>query len=97
MEEKWYNHPKFPLKPQWASNKADKNNTSNFNFSWLFIKLWTLDEFEFELTLVADTYIGIGVLITVPYLRITVAIPCPISVDRWFYKHLDRKCEMDEE
>lgn len=77
---KWYNNVTFPLLPVLTIRKANKHSTSVFGFNWLFFRIWTLDSFAFELTLVADTHWGIGITAILPYLRIVVCIPFPESL-----------------
>lgn len=87
----WYNNPKFPLIPEFTSNKGNEYNTSRWSFQWLFIKLWIIDSFQFELAFNIDpTHWGIGITAMVPYLRIVLCIPVPYEVELWVMKHLWR-------
>lgn len=89
---KWYNHPNFPLIPIWDTRPEDEYNTSSWSFSWLFIKLWTLDSFEFEVAFNFDpTHWGIGVTAIVPYLRIVLCIPFPQKFHIWWWKNMCRR------
>ena len=58
-KEKWYNRNIFPLVPVITIKKADEHNTNGFTFRWLFFTFWSLDAFQFELSL---TLILIGEL-----------------------------------
>lgn len=88
----WYNHPDFPLIPQFGySLPEDDWNTSSWYFNWLGFKLWDLDHFAFEISLNIDTHWGIAVCAIVPYNRIIVGIPCPWVIEKWVNKHLVRK------
>lgn len=88
---RWYNNPNFPLIPIWWTRPADEYNTSSWSFSWLFIKLWSLDSFQFELAFNFDpTHWGLGVTAIVPYIRIVVCIPFPLRVHMWWFKYLHR-------
>lgn len=88
---KWYTNYTFPLLPVLTTMKADEHNTSGFSFHWLFFRVWTLDSFGFEVTLVADTHWGVGITAILPYLRIAVCIPFPesfaIKVQRYLWRH----------
>jgi hypothetical protein len=80
----------FPLLPVLDKRKGDKHNTPGFSFSWLFIKIWSLDAFQFELAFTIDTHWGIGITALLPYLRVVICIPCPMKVQMWAQKHLWR-------
>ena len=88
---KWYNHYSFSLIPVFQAKKADYYNTANFNFRWLFLQIWSLDSFAFELALNCDTHWGIGITAIIPYLRIRFTIPCPIKLDFLITRYLNRK------
>jgi hypothetical protein len=90
-KEKWYNKNIFPLIPVITIRKSNEHNTSNFTFRWLFFTIWTLDGFQFEVAVVADTHWGIGVIGILPYLRWVVTIPCPEKLGMWFSRNLNRK------
>lgn len=90
-KEKWYNKNIFPLIPVITIKKSNEHNTSSFTFRWLFFTIWTLDSFHFEISLVADTHWGIGIIGILPYLRWAVTIPCPEKLGMWFSKNLNRK------
>jgi hypothetical protein len=89
--KKWYNHHTFSLVPVLQIKKANYHNTSGFTFRWLFLEMWSLDSFAFELALNIDTHWGIGVTAIIPYLRIKFTIPCPQKIGSWSNNNLDRK------
>lgn len=93
-KEKWYNRNVFPLIPVIQVRKANKYNTSNFTFRWLFFTGWSLDRFGFEISVVADTHWGIGVIGILPYLRWVVTIPCPEKLGIIIDRNLGRKVEI---
>ena len=90
-KEKWYNKNIFPLIPVIQIKKADQHNTSSFSFRWLFFTIWTLDSFQFEFTIVANTHWGVGVIGLLPYLRWVITIPCPEKLGIWIDRKLSRK------
>lgn len=90
-KRKWYNDYQFPLVPVLEIREANEHNTRSLSFSWLFIKLWTLDTPTFEVSLVAGSHWGIGIAAIIPYLRIILCIPCPRRVDEFIYRYLSRK------
>lgn len=87
---KWYNKYLFPLIPTLEIRKADKNNTWNFTFKWLIFTIWTIDSPSFELSVVADTHWGIGIVGLLPFFRWIIAIPCPEKLGMWINKHFSR-------
>jgi hypothetical protein len=89
--KKWYKRNIFPIIPIIETRKGNKYNTDSFSFRWLFITIWTIDSFCFELSLVANNHWGIGIIGLFPYFRFAFTIPCPISVGMWTQKNLDRK------
>jgi hypothetical protein len=89
--ERWYNREIFPLIPKISYKKGDKYNTPSLSFRWLFFRFWTLDTFEFELSIVMDGHWGLGVIGILPYLRWVICIPCPTSLSMWMYNNLSRK------
>ena len=89
--QKWYNLNIFPLVPYIVSQKADKYNTSQFCIRWLIFTVWILDSFEFEISIVANTHWGIGMVGMLPYLRWVIAIPCPERLGIWMDKNTSRK------
>lgn len=91
VKRTWYNSYSFPLVPQFSFKRGDQYNTDGFSFSWLFIRLWSLDSFQFELSFNVDSHWGIGVTAIIPYLRIVVCIPCPVKWQMWTQRNLWRK------
>lgn len=87
----WYNNYNFSLIPTLNIRKADKYNTKSFQFNWLFIKLWSLDSFSFELSFTISSHWGIGFIGLLPYLRFVFCIPLSESLGMWIDKNLDRK------
>ena len=55
-----------------------------------FLTVWDLDIPSFEVTVVADTHWGLGVIGILPYLRWTVTMPCPEKVGTWVHKSFGR-------
>ena len=90
-KEKWYNRTIFPLIPVVDFRKADQHNTTSLSFRWLVLTFWTLDGFEFEISLVANTHWGIGVIGILPYLRWRLTIPCPAGLGMWIDTKLTRQ------
>lgn len=91
-KEKWYNKNIFPLVPNITIKNEDEHNTSGFTFRWLFFRFWSLDNFQFELSLNIDTHWGIGITFLLPYLRGVISIPCPERFGIWIDTKLRRKC-----
>jgi hypothetical protein len=91
QKPKWYKHPKFSLLPVLTIKQANEHNTRGFQFDWLFVRLWSLDAFNFEFTIVADTHWGLGFVGILPYLRWTCCIPCPERVSMWAQRNLWRR------
>lgn len=88
---KWYNNPKFSLVPLLRIKEANEHNTRGFQFDWLFLRLWSLDSFGFEFSLVADNHWGVGFVGALPYLRWTCCIPCPERIGMWVQANLWRR------
>lgn len=88
--QKWYNHNLFPLIPCIEVRKEDSRNTWNMSFRWLFFTIWTLDSFQFELAIVADTHWGVGIIGVLPYLRWVCTVPCPEFITFFVQKNLNR-------
>lgn len=88
---RWYTNYTFPLLPVIGYCNTDEYNTFNWDFHWIFFKVWTRDAFDFEIALVADTHWGIGLTAKLPYLRIVCAIPCAewlaIKIQRGLWRH----------
>ena len=89
--KKWYRRQIFPLVPIIETREADEYNTYRFSFKWLFITIWSLDSFEFEITAVVDDHWGIGFIGILPYIRWVFTIPCPVKLGMWMQKNLWRK------
>lgn len=87
-DRRWYRHPRFPLLPIIDTDPGDRWNTARFSFSWLNLRLWSLDTFGFSLEAeVADTGIRLGAIL--PYLRVVVwVLPFPM---RWHRRFLRRR------
>jgi len=77
--------------------KADLYNTSCFSFEWLFLRVWTLDSFNFEIALNISEHWGIGVTAIIPYLRIVICIPFPDSFAMWVQQNLWRQVKREHE
>jgi hypothetical protein len=90
IEVKWYYNETFPILPIVRIRKADKYNTWSISIKWLFFTLWTLDTFQFELSIVFDTHWGIGIIGIMPYLRWCICIPCPMKLGIKFNKLTSR-------
>lgn len=88
---KWYTNYTFPLVPVIGYRKADEYNTFNWNFHWMFFKVWTRDGFDFEIALTIDSHWGIGITSLLPYLRVAITIPCPEWLTVKIQKYLWRK------
>lgn len=96
-KKKWYRNEVFPLLPILSIKKSDYHNTSGFTFHWLFLKLWSLDAFTFELAFNISTHWGIGITAIVPYLRIVFCIPCPMRLGIKIDRLLNRRPEVSKE
>lgn len=93
--QKWWNNYTFPLVPQLEIRKANKHNTWDLSFHWLFFKIWTLDGFGFEIAFVIDNHWGIGFTVIVPYLRLVACIPCPTWLGIKIQQKLWRRPKVD--
>lgn len=92
----WYSMSEFPLLPEISYREGDKWNTSSYSFHWLFIRLWSLDSFDFELSVGIDAHWGIHVCGILPYTRWVIGIPLPYSVQKFVYNKLWRKPKNEE-
>lgn len=90
QKRRWYNKYFFPLVPVLSYEPGDNYKVSEFTFEWLFLKVWTLPTFGFQFSIVADFMQGVGIIIKVPYLRITLAIYLPALLSM----RLDRRLFM---
>ena len=94
---RWYNNPVFPLIPLFNHSKPNKHNTRQFSFSWLFLEMWTLDSFKFEIALVFDPeHWGLGITALLPWLRIKCCIPIPWFLEKRVYQYLHRHPEGED-
>lgn len=93
---RWYNSYEFPLIPQFTYRKGDKWNTDDYSFHWLGIRLWTLDSFDFDLSVGISCHWGIYVSGVLPYLRWVFAIPLPYKWCNFIQANLWRKPKNEE-
>lgn len=64
---RWWSHWRCPLVPQLKIKKADRHNTSGFNFHWLFFRAWTGDAPSLGASIeLSDS--GLFIRLTLPYL-----------------------------
>lgn len=89
-KEKWYNKNIFPLVPVLEIKSRDGEQKKGFVFRWMFLTVWDLDFPSFEVSVVADTHWGLGIIGILPYLRWVFTIPCPEKVSTWVYRNLNR-------
>lgn len=68
-KRKWYRWHKFPLVPIFDYKPEDEWNTSDFSFSWLNLRIWSMMSWDigFEVNL-SDC--GLLLTLRVPYLNI---------------------------
>lgn len=92
----WYKNDRFSLLPKLKLKKADKENTSSFIFNWLFIKIWSLDSFQFEIAFVISEHWGIGFTMILPYIRIVCCIPLPYNWDKNLYRRPPKQLSQKE-
>lgn len=90
-KRRWYNNYQFPIIPQLKTKPADRHNTARFSFSWLFIKIWSLDSFSFEVAFNISEHWGIGFTFLLPYLRIVLCIPFPESLASYIQQKIWRR------
>lgn len=88
---KWYNRGKFQILPRLVIIKESDYANGGFAFDWLFLRLWSLDSFSFEVAAVCDCHWGLGLTAIIPRLRIVFAIPCPEKLAAWSQRRLWRK------
>lgn len=82
-QSRWYQWGRFPLVPIIDTKDADEWNTSGFSFSWLNLRLWSLDQFAFALEFHAED-IGLFFRLQLPYLNCYVwLLPLP---EKWLHK-----------
>lgn len=81
--KRWFYWHRFPLLPIFDRSKGDEYNSPGFSFSWLNLRIWSLDTFAF----VAEFHVeGIGIFLRfqLPYLNIYLwLMPFP---ERWLHK-----------
>lgn len=76
-KDPWYQHPVFPLIPQFEYRPGDKWNENNWSFSWLFLRVWTLAHFSFTIGAEIEST-GLNITANFTWLRIVIrAIPMP--------------------
>ena len=90
-QTKWYRGNKFTILPRLDVKKANEHRASHFVFEWLFLKVWSLDSFAFEVAAVCDGHWGLGFTAIIPRLRIVFAIPCPEILATWAQRKLWRR------
>lgn len=95
--EKWYKNSLFPLLPLLRLYKRDSRHSSGFCFQWLFVKVWTLDHIEIELSFVCSTHWGIGITGIIPYLRFVFCLPCPERLEVWFSDKTNRAPTLEKD
>ena len=82
---RWWSHWRCPLVPQLKIKKADRNNTSGFNFAWLFFRAWTGDAPSLGASIeLSDN--GLHLRLTLPYLWTGIfiyAFPNNIHLKLW--------------
>jgi len=88
---KWYNNEQFPLIPVFTNRRPNEYNTRQLGLHWMFVRLWTLDSFEFEIAFVWSGHWGIGLTGILPYLRWAITIPFPVKYSMWAQRKLWRK------
>ena len=73
----WWQHPAFPLVPMFEARAGDEWNCPAFSFSWLCLRVWSLEHFCLELSLELDNT-GLNIKGIIPYIRIVVRVlPLP--------------------
>lgn len=69
----WWRHPVFPLVPQYQWRPGDEWNASNWFFSWLWFRIWSLEHLALSFGVeLEDT--GLNVKAIIPYVRIVVRL-----------------------
>lgn len=84
----WWQLPQFPLVPMYEYRPADKWNCSQWSFSWLFFRYWSLDHVGLEMSAAFDvTSLGgsaFRLAFILPYTRIVLSVPLPLGwLDRF--------------
>lgn len=76
-KRRWYRRIRFPLIPVYDTRPADEWNASAFSFSWLNLRIWSLNSFAFAAEFHAEE-IGLFLRFQLPYLNIYVwLLPLP--------------------
>ena len=77
MKDPWWQHPTFPLVPMFERQQGDEWNANNWNFSWLWFRIWSLEHFSVEVGAELEST-GLNILARLGWLRIVVrVIPLP--------------------
>lgn len=83
-EIKWFQHPSFPLVPQFGYRIGDEWNANNWSFCWLWFRLWSLEHFSFEFAIELEST-GLNIKCILGWLRIVVrVVPLPDGWDSRF-------------
>jgi len=89
-KRRWYRHHKFPLLPMYSYDYGDDWNAPSVQFSWLFLRMWTVSHFSFCASIEFDSA-GFRLAFSLPYLRIFIwLIPFPEIVQRFAMNRLYR-------
>lgn len=85
----WWQHPAFPIVPQYEHRKGDEWNANGWNFSWLWLRLWSLEHFALEVSIELEST-GLNIKAIVPYVRIVFRV---LPLPYWWADKLRRKPE----
>ena len=79
----WYRWHRFPLVPIIDGRKGDKWNCPSFSVSWLWVRIWSLENVSFRAEIsLEDAGLVVGLIL--PYLRIWIWIlPLPLGWLNW--------------
>lgn len=88
---KWYRWHKFPLLPNVEYKARNEWNSTHISFSWLFLRVWTMDSPDIGLHFdLQDS--GMSVRLRLPYLNIHFwLLPFPDSFARLSMDRLWRR------
>lgn len=76
-KDPWWQHPKFPLVPQFEYRPGNEWNANSWVFCWLWFRVWPLEHFSFELAVELEST-GLNIKGILGWLRIVVRIiPLP--------------------
>ena len=90
-KRRWYRHHRFPLLPLLDIQEGDEYNADHYSFSWLNLRVWSLEHFSFQFHAELDGR-GLYVQFVVPYVSVVVwLLYLPERVETWIYRHLHRK------